>query len=84
MLRLIWAQQQKGNFWSLEQPRGSRMWDVPEVVELLKLEDVKRVDFDRCMYDLKPSDDDDENAMVKKPTTFMTNIPYPENSTLLR
>ena len=58
------------------------MWDAPEVVELLKLADVNRVDFDQCMYDLKPSDGDDENARIKKPTTFMMNIPYSEKLAL--
>eukprot|EP00438_Fugacium_kawagutii_P028530 Skav222527 [mRNA] locus=scaffold2875:78605:82075:+ [translate_table: standard] len=50
-------------FWSIENPRSSRLWEFPAIQELLSLEGVHYVDFVMCQY----------GQPFKKPTRIMTN-----------
>lgn len=52
-------------FWSLENPRNSRLFDLPFLHRLLHQEDVFRVNMDFCMY----------GEAYRKPTSIFTNIP---------
>eukprot|EP00438_Fugacium_kawagutii_P002204 Skav236698 [mRNA] locus=scaffold4101:93982:96339:- [translate_table: standard] len=51
-------------YWSLENPRHSRLFDLPVLVDILHAGDVRRVDIDFCMY----------HEPYKKPTSIFTNF----------
>ena len=74
MLRILWAQDSVGNYWSLENPEDSFMFDVPEVRVLMSAAGVSVVRFDQCSYGLKAVGAP-PGEMVKKPTVIVTNLP---------
>lgn len=52
-------------FWSIENPRSSRLWEFPAIEELHSLGEVQFVEFTMCGY----------GQPYKKPTRLMTNCP---------
>lgn len=54
-----------GVYWSIENPRTSRLWEFPAIEELLALDGASYVDFTMCGY----------GQPFKKPTRILTNCP---------
>ena len=65
-VELIRSPHARGGFWSIENPRSSRLWDFPAIRELMMLEGVSFVNFPMCQY----------GARYKKPTSLLTNYPF--------
>ena len=57
---------ESGGYFSIENPYDSRIWDMPFMKALLKLEGVRFVRWDACM----------SGSLHKKPTGFLTNAPW--------
>ena len=62
---LFRAQSRAGWFWSMENPRSSRIFEFEPVVALFGLPDATWTVWDMCMY----------NQPFKKPTALLSNIP---------
>ncbi|CAK0791995.1 unnamed protein product, partial [Prorocentrum cordatum] len=62
--RVAYECSRNGVFWSIENPRSSRLWDFDPVRELTDLPDVVRVCLVRCSY----------GASHMKPTAILTNL----------
>ena len=56
----------------LEHPFGSAIWQIPEVIELMREHGLDKCTFDQCMYGLRAKDNLGW-APAKKPTTVATN-----------
>lgn len=54
-----------GIFWSIENPRSSRLWEFPAILNVMSLQGVHCVDFPMCAY----------KQNFKKPTRILTNCP---------
>ena len=52
--KLIRAQTQAGNYWSLEQPASSLMLSTEAMQNIMKQDGVQNTLFDQCCYGLKP------------------------------
>lgn len=52
-------------FWSIENPRTSRLWEFPAILGIMSLQGVLCVDFPMCAY----------KQNFKKPTRILTNNP---------
>ena len=52
-------------YWSIENPRSSRLWEFPAILGIMSLDGVHCVDFPMCAY----------NQRFKKPTRILTNNP---------
>ena len=57
---------ESGGYFSIENPLESRLWDLPFVKALARLEGVRFVRWDACM----------SGSRHKKPTGFLTNAPW--------
>ena len=57
-----------------EHPASATSWKEPCVTRLLNKPGVEKVTSDMCVYGMKQEDDEGE-ALIKKPTSFMTNAP---------
>jgi hypothetical protein len=76
MMRLVRALDGKKRFWSIENPRTSRLWHTKEVKKLMLRSDVISVTFAQCQYFLRPPEyDGTDDLRVRKETTLVTNIP---------
>ena len=73
-LILIGILEENGNYWSIENPSSSYLWDMPKVCSL-KL-DPKNclVKLDQCSYGLTLKDCAGTQGPCKKPTFFLGNI----------
>ncbi|CAK9111736.1 Copia protein [Durusdinium trenchii] len=61
-----------GNHVAFEHPRGSELWNKPDVKELLQMPHFQEVDFDMCSFGLKAVSD---GGLLKKPTKVMCTDP---------
>ncbi len=66
-----WKQINGGRYFALENPTTSRLWQEPELLELMEHPDVKMANCHGGAYGSKNSKDE----MIRKPFTFMTNCP---------
>ena len=67
---LCWEIYRVGGFFSLENPKSSLLWDMPEVSNLLQVG--KIVSFDQCGYGLRVAEQFD---LIKRPTSVLSNVP---------
>jgi hypothetical protein len=72
VLRLIFVCQAVGTFWSLENPRTSRIFLTPSLKKLMSRPAVVRVDLDMCCFGLA---DPISKDLYKKPTTLIGTLP---------
>ena len=75
--RLIQAQTQAGNYWSLEQPASSLMLATDVMQNIINQEGAHDILLDQCCYGLR-SPDADVFTYVRKPTRIITNLPGAE------
>ena len=62
-----------GNYFSVENPRGSYLWDFESIAALGRIS--YEVDFDQCMYGLLPPHLTDESkTYIRKSTRLLTNM----------
>ena len=75
MMLLIGALDSVGAAWSIENPRGSYIWQTDELKELLTRPSVHKVDLAQCEYLLRPPDyDGSADLRVQKYTSIVTNM----------
>jgi hypothetical protein len=65
-IKVIQLCRQRGIFWSLENPKSSRLFEFEPMLEVLSHREVCRFDFDMCAY----------GVPHKKPTTLFTNCQF--------
>jgi hypothetical protein len=76
MMRLVRALDGKKRFWSIENPRTSRLWHTKEMKKLMARSDVCVVTFAQCCYGLRPPEYDGTiDVRTRKETTLVTNVP---------
>jgi hypothetical protein len=76
-VKLIKAQTQAGNYWSLEQPASSLMLSTDVMQNIMKQDGVQNILFDQCCYGLKlPTSN--ASSFIRKPTRIITNLPGAE------
>ena len=56
MMKIIRHLNRRGKFWSIENPRTSRLWHTRELKSLMRRPDVVSVTFAQCQYFLRPLD----------------------------
>ena len=68
-----WCKKQRaeGRYFAFENPTTSRLWQEPDILDLLEHEDVKLAHCHGGAYGAKNS----KGEMIRKPFTFMTNCP---------
>ena len=67
--RLYQAQIDRGAYFLHEHPAGATSWKLPEVLEVLAREGVRRIVADQCQFGQQT----DTGDPLKKPTGFMSN-----------
>ena len=67
-------QSQQGLYFLHEHPASATSWNTRPVKEVMKLPNVQRINADMCAFGMMQSDEMGE-AMIKKPTAFMSNSP---------
>ena len=67
--QLYMAQINKGAYFLHEHPAGATSWRLPEVLEVLECEGVRRIVADQCQFGQQT----DAGDPLKKPTGFMSN-----------
>ena len=66
---------QAGNFFTIENPRGSFAWKMPKMEDLLKRTRAERVHLDQCCYGLKIPGMNGLPGLARKNTTFAGTLP---------
>lgn len=74
-LILISILEKHGNYWTLENPRSSYLWDMPGVWDRIQDSKYCVAIMDQCSYGLKLLDKNGLLGPCKKPTLFLGNIP---------
>ena len=71
--KLCWAQHRANGWFSIENPRGSFVWNFGPILELASI--CIDVDFDMCEYGLLPPHlTESDSVFIKKPTRLRTNL----------
>ena len=70
-----------GVLFSLEHPRGSRVWSLPLVLFLASLHGIRLIDFDGCAFGLRPPGWTASHGDVRmqNPSRVLTNMPHLES-----
>jgi hypothetical protein len=72
VLRIITVCHVFGVFWTIENPKTSRLFFAPPILRILKNHDVHRADFHMCAFGLK---DPVSNKHYFKPTSVIGTLP---------
>ena len=72
--RLCLLQHSVGNYFSIETPARSMIWNFPDILELSPI--ANKVLFDQCCFGLKPppNDHDNDSVRIRKPTCLCINM----------
>ena len=70
-IAVAWYQLQKGKWFMIENPQGSKMWDLDEMVALAKANGVSWGTLDQCQYGLQ---DPGNGKPYLKPTCLLHNF----------
>jgi len=67
-----------GVLFSLEHPRGSRLWNLPLVLFLMSLAGIRVIDLDGCAFGLRPPNWNvsSGDVRIQNPSKLITNLPH--------
>ncbi len=63
------------NFFTIENPRTSHVWNLKSLIKLFSETKCSRVDFDQCEYGLKIPDDEGVLGLARKSTSIVGTLP---------
>lgn len=75
-LKLIKALTSAGNWWTLENPKSSYVWLMPELVKWISHHSTNAAVMHQCAYGLRLPDAKGVYGPCKKHTQFIGNLPH--------
>lgn len=74
-MKLVSILEKAGNYWTLENPKTSYVWDMPKLQKRIDNRELTVVDFDQCRYGLRLKSPLGNYGPCTKPTRIVTNYP---------